>query len=343
MSLAVVVSVITATSVITVGTADAAPAAQTWWIDSCGMPTQSKGGPAHSVKVRAWTKPGNRKTVVMLDGLRATNDVSGWEHNTRVGPDLAAKGVNVIQPVGGYMSFYSDWNTPDNFSRQGYTYKWNCVISKSLVGAMDRKKLRGPSGKYAIMGLSMSGSSALIIAGNNKNDFDSAASLSGYLNLTAPGMREAIRAAMIVPALDGGTPAMNVDAMWGAAVEHPVARQRSVRADQQDARSEEAVHQHRQRYPRIHGDARRDHRESDAHPAGRTAGAGVVGDDARLRPASYVQSRSAPDLLPGPGSARLAVLERRGVECLPTGVLPCVSLICGESPPSAPAPPDSSC
>ncbi|GAA4681373.1 hypothetical protein GCM10023197_42410 [Gordonia humi] len=215
MSLAVVVSVITATSVITVGTADAAPAAQTWWIDSCGMPTQSKGGPAHSVKVRAWTKPGNRKTVVMLDGLRATNDVSGWEHNTRVGPDLAAKGVNVIQPVGGYMSFYSDWNTPDNFSRQGYTYKWNCVISKSLVGAMDRKKLRGPSGKYAIMGLSMSGSSALIIAGNNKNDFDSAASLSGYLNLTAPGMREAIRAAMIVPALDGGTPAMNVDAMWG--------------------------------------------------------------------------------------------------------------------------------
>jgi diacylglycerol O-acyltransferase/trehalose O-mycolyltransferase len=167
------------------------------------------------VKVRAWTRPQNRKTVVLLDGLRATNDVSGWEHNTRVGPELAAKGVNVVQPVGGYMSFYSDWNAPDNFSKQGYTYKWNCVISKTLVKAMDSRGLRGPSGRYAIMGLSMSGSSAMIIAANNRRNFDAAGSLSGLLNLTAPGMREAIRAAMIFPMLDGGTPPMNADAMWG--------------------------------------------------------------------------------------------------------------------------------
>lgn len=210
------VAVMTIGGVIAVGegTAHAAPAAQTWWVNSCGMPTQSPGGPAGTVKVRAWTRPQNKKTVVLLDGLRATNDVSGWEHNTNVAK-LADHGVNVVQPVGGYMSFYTDWNAPDNFSNQGYTYKWGCVINRSLVAAMDQRGLRGPSGHYAIMGLSMSGSSALITAANNHRDFDAAGSLSGLLNLSAPGMREAIRAAMIFPMLDGGTPAMNVDAMWG--------------------------------------------------------------------------------------------------------------------------------
>lgn len=215
----VVLVVVVATGLIAVGEGAAQAGgqvspAQTWWIDSCGMPTQSHGGPANSVKVRAWTRPQNRKTVVLLDGLRATNDVSGWEHNTRVS-DLVNRGVNVVMPVGGYMSFYTDWNAPDNFSGQRYTYKWGCVISRSLVQAMDTRGLRGPSGHYAIIGLSMSGSSALITAANNRKDFDAAGSISGFLNLTAPGMREAIRAAMIFPALDGGTPAMNADAMWG--------------------------------------------------------------------------------------------------------------------------------
>lgn len=196
------------------GAAEAKPSAQTWFIDSCGMPSQSGGG-HNKVKVRAWTRPQNRKTVVLLDGLRATNNKSGWEDRTTVGPDLAAKGVNVVQPVGGYMSFYTNWNTPDNFSNQGYRYRWDCVITKSLVGAMDNRGLRGPSGHYAIMGLSMSGSSALMIAANNRRNFDSAGSLSGLPALSVPGMHTAIRAAMLFPALDGGTPAMNADAMWG--------------------------------------------------------------------------------------------------------------------------------
>ncbi|MGC4934230.1 alpha/beta hydrolase [Gordonia sp. DT30] len=214
--LVLVVSLASAGALLVVGEgfAQAAVPAQTWWIDSCGMPTQSPGGPAHTVKVRAWTRPGNRKTVVLLDGLRATDDASGWEHGTHVA-DLANRGVNVIEPVGGYESFYTDWNAPDNFSRQTYTQKWGCVVSRSLVRAMDARGLRGPSGHYAIMGVSMSGSSALITAANNRRDFDAAGSLSGLLNITAPGMRSAIRAAMVFPAIDGGTPAMNVDAMWG--------------------------------------------------------------------------------------------------------------------------------
>lgn len=214
VTVSVAVLVIATALVAGGGTAAAAPAAQTWWVNSCGMPTQSPGGPPGTVKVRAWTRPGNAKTVVLLDGLRATDDESGWEHNTNVA-DLADHGVNVVEPVGGYESFYTDWDSPDNFSHQTYTYKWGCVIGNSLVAAMDQHGLRGPSGKYAIMGVSMSGSSALIFAATEPQNYDSAGSLSGLLHLTAPMMRTAIRAAMVEPALDGGTPAMNVDCMWG--------------------------------------------------------------------------------------------------------------------------------
>lgn len=176
------------------------------WVNACGMPG--------AVQVRAWTKPGNRKTVVLLDGLRAQNDFSGWEINTNV-QNMVNYGVNVVEPVGGYESWYSDWNAPDNFSGQKFRYMWNCVITRSVVGWMDSQGLRGPSGKYAIMGLSMGGNAALVIGANNQNNFDRAGSMSGYLNLSAPGMREAIRLSMIFPAIDGGTPAMNSDCMWG--------------------------------------------------------------------------------------------------------------------------------
>uniref|UniRef100_UPI001FD820CF alpha/beta hydrolase-fold protein n=2 Tax=Nocardiaceae TaxID=85025 RepID=UPI001FD820CF len=60
-----------------------------------------------------------------------------------------------------------------------------------------------------VVGLSMGGNAALILAAYHRNQFTFAGSLSGYLNLSAPGMREAIRVAM----LDAG--GYNSDAMWG--------------------------------------------------------------------------------------------------------------------------------
>ena len=55
----------------------------------------------------------------------------------------------------------------------------------------------------------MGGSAALTLAAYHRDQFKFAGSLSGYLNISAPGMREAIRIAM----LDAGR--YNVDSMWG--------------------------------------------------------------------------------------------------------------------------------
>ena len=55
----------------------------------------------------------------------------------------------------------------------------------------------------------MGGNAALILAAYHRDQFTFAGSMSGYLNLSAPGMREAIRIAM----LDSG--GYNADCMWG--------------------------------------------------------------------------------------------------------------------------------
>lgn len=187
------------------GTASAAPRVQQYFIDGCGMP---------AVKVRMWTKPGNYKTVIALDGLRATNDVSGWEHNTRI-QDMADSGVNVVEPIGGLASFYSDWNAPSNFNNQPYRYRWSCAINQRLIPELDRRGLAvGRTGKYAIMGISMGGNSAMVIGANNPR-IDHMFSMSGYLNLSAPGMREAIRIALLDAGIEAGVGPFNSDSMWG--------------------------------------------------------------------------------------------------------------------------------
>ncbi len=164
-------------------------------------------GGVGQIKVRIWfANNGSNKAVYLLDGLRATDDVSGWEHETNAAW-LADNGINVVMPVGGQSSFYADWYSPSNLNRQPYTYKWESFLTQNLPDHLARYGISRSSN--AVVGLSMGGNAALILAAYHRDQFAFAGSLSGYLNLSAPGMREAIRVAM----LDAG--GYNADAMWG--------------------------------------------------------------------------------------------------------------------------------
>ncbi|MFI8569581.1 alpha/beta hydrolase [Rhodococcus sp. NPDC078407] len=169
--------------------------------------TDSSMGP---IKSRVWrAADGNTNRVVyLLDGLRATSDISGWEHETDAGAVLAGYNINVVQPVGGQSSFYSDWYAPSNFNGQRTTYKWETFLTQNL-----RENLRANYGfnpnRNGVIGISMGGSAALTLAAYHPDQFSYAGSLSGYLNISAPGMREAMRLAL----LDSGR--YNIDAMWG--------------------------------------------------------------------------------------------------------------------------------
>ncbi|RDI59633.1 alpha/beta hydrolase [Nocardia pseudobrasiliensis] len=201
------------------------PSGFDFWVDSPVM------GPIKSRIFRA--ADGNTSRVVYaLDGMRAREDLNGWEIETAVARQMADANINVVMPVGGQSSFYLDWNSPSSFfgippisgsssgSASGsgatmilaagpgksYRYDWESFLTRDLRGAL-RDRLGFNPTRNGVFGLSMGGSAALTLAAYHPDQFSFAGSFSGYLNISAPGMREAIRTAMI----DAG--GYNVDSM----------------------------------------------------------------------------------------------------------------------------------
>ncbi|WP_330184038.1 esterase family protein [Nocardia sp. NBC_01503] len=205
------------------------PAAFDFWVDSPVM------GPIKTRILRA--ADGNTDRVVYaLDGMRATELLNGWENDTNVAEVLAGWNINVVMPVGGESSFYADWNSPSSFfgvpagagssaantgsgateamgagPGKSYRYDWETFLTNQLRWAL-RDRLGFNPNRNGVFGLSMGGSAALTLAAYHPDQFSYAGSYSGYLNISAPSMRELIRAAMI----DAG--GYNVDSMappWG--------------------------------------------------------------------------------------------------------------------------------
>jgi diacylglycerol O-acyltransferase / trehalose O-mycolyltransferase len=150
-----------------------------------------------------------QRAVYLLDGMRAQDDYNGWDINTPAFEWFYESGVSVVMPVGGQSSFYTDWYSPSSFNKQPYTYKWETFLSNELPLWLASNKQISMTGN-GVVGLSMSGGSALILSAYHPAQFRYAASLSGFLNPSALFMQQAIRVAM----LDAG--GYNVDNMWGA-------------------------------------------------------------------------------------------------------------------------------
>lgn len=144
-------------------------------------------------------------TVWALDGLRAVESESGWTINTNIEQFYADKNVNVILPVGGQSSFYSDWQRPDN----GKHYMWESFLIDEMIPVL-RQAWRSSEDR-AVIGLSMGGTAAVNLAERHPDLFKFVGSFSGYLDTTTVGMPAAIKAAQ----MDAG--GYNSDAMWGPA------------------------------------------------------------------------------------------------------------------------------
>ena len=152
---------------------------------------------------------GGPKAVYLLDGLRARDDRNGWDIETGAFSWFNGSGLSVVMPVGGMSSFYTDWYRPAVGNGQTYTYKWETFLTSELPGWLAANRGVSSSGN-AVVGLSMSGSSALILAAYHPNQFIYAGSLSGFLNLSAGLWPVLIGIAM---ADAGGFNALD---MWGA-------------------------------------------------------------------------------------------------------------------------------
>ena len=117
---------------------------------------------------------GPRPTVYMLDGAGADGDVSDWITKGNAGKFFADKNVNVVLPVGGAGTFYTDWQRTD--AKLGKPM-WETFLSKELPRVIDAK-FNG-SGRNAVIGLSMGGQSAFALAIRHPELYTGLASLSG--------------------------------------------------------------------------------------------------------------------------------------------------------------------
>jgi diacylglycerol O-acyltransferase/trehalose O-mycolyltransferase len=155
-----------------------AQAAPSGPVENLQVPSAAMG---RNVLVRF--QPGGSHAVYLLDGLRARDDNSGWDIETNAFAKFNGSGVSVVMPVGGMSSFYSDWNSPAVGAGRTQTYRWETFLTSELPAYLSANKGISPSGN-AVVGLSMSGSAALILAAYHPGNFRYAGSLSGFLHLS---------------------------------------------------------------------------------------------------------------------------------------------------------------
>ncbi len=123
--------------------------------------------------------------LYLLDSMEAGDDFNGWDINTAAFDWYNGSGISVVMPVGGKSSFYSDWYGPATGNGATYTYKWETFLTQELPAYLAANK-NVPSTGNAIVGFSMGGSSALVLAAYHPQQFIYAGSLSGFLNLSGP-------------------------------------------------------------------------------------------------------------------------------------------------------------
>jgi diacylglycerol O-acyltransferase/trehalose O-mycolyltransferase len=175
-----------------------------------GLPVEYLQVPSPSMgrDIKVQFQGGGPHAVYLLDGLRAQDDYNGWDINTPAFEEFYQSGISVIMPVGGQSSFYTDWYQPSQGNGQDYTYKWETFLTKEMPGWLQAKKDVSPDGN-GVVGVSMSGGSALILASYYPQQFPYAASLSGFLNPSEGWWPTLIGMAMN----DSG--GYNANSMWG--------------------------------------------------------------------------------------------------------------------------------
>jgi len=169
------------------------------------VPSPSMG---RDIKVQFQSGGANSPAVYMLDGLRARDDFSGWDIELPTFEWFLNTGLSVVMPVGGQSSFYANWYKPACGKSGCLTYNWETFLTSELPGYLAANKGVSATGN-AVVGLSMSGSSALILAAYHPGQFIYAGSLSGFLNLSEGFWPNLVGLAMN----DSG--GFNATDMWG--------------------------------------------------------------------------------------------------------------------------------
>ncbi|WP_433567697.1 alpha/beta hydrolase [Nocardia sp. CA-151230] len=126
--------------------------------------------------------------LYMLTGLDGGLGTANWKARTNALDWLADKQINVIQPIGGFASYYTDWDKAD--PALGVN-KWKTFFTEELPPLLDQTLQS--SGVNALTGLSMSGTSVLQLAEAKPGLWKTVAAYSGCAQIADPAGREGVK------------------------------------------------------------------------------------------------------------------------------------------------------
>ncbi len=144
-----------------------------------------------------------RPSLYLLSGLDAGESVASWQAQTDVRQFLSDRNVNLILPIGGKASYYTDWINDDPTLGRN---KWRTYLTEELPPLMDAAL--GTNGVNGIAGISTSGTSVLALPIAKPGLYKVAASYSGCAQTSDPTGTYFVRTAV---AAGGGDPTN----MWG--------------------------------------------------------------------------------------------------------------------------------
>jgi len=144
-----------------------------------------------------------RPTLYLLNGSGGGQGIATWEQQTDVEEFFSDKNVNVVTPLLGGYSYYTDWRHDDPVLGRN---KWTTFLTHELPPVIDERF--GTSGRNAIAGLSMSGTSVLGLATAAPELYEAVGAYSGCAETSTPLGQSYVQAVVRVK---GGDP----ENMWG--------------------------------------------------------------------------------------------------------------------------------
>lgn len=136
-------------------------------------PSMNRDVPLLLIPAKDQSQP--RPILYLLNGGDGGEGSLNWLNRTDLVDFYRDKNVNVVMPMAGKYSYYTDWVT--EIPHLGGKQNWETFLTKELPGPLE--KTLNASNQRAIMGMSMSGTSALLLPEHNPGFYNSAVSLSG--------------------------------------------------------------------------------------------------------------------------------------------------------------------
>ncbi|MGV9679674.1 alpha/beta hydrolase [Nocardia sp. NPDC003482] len=142
--------------------------------------------------------------LYLLNAVDGGEDGGPWTTRTDAAQFFADKPVNVIVPMGGRASYYTDWLNDDPVLGRN---KWSTFLTRELPELLrDRFEL---TGRNAVAGTSMSATSALDLAIDAPGLYQAVGSYSGCPRISDPAGRAYVASQL-------GLFGANAANMWGA-------------------------------------------------------------------------------------------------------------------------------